>query len=134
MRAREPKDENARAVRKILESLDDALRTTFRIVDREELDRLGADPEAPFALAASPGYVLDDRVDGDVMQPNPGMSHGHHPDLEDMHTGFIAKGAGIRAGTVVPMMSLTDVAPLVAALLDLKFEARDGMLIRGLLS
>lgn len=108
-------------------------RSLFRIVEREELDALGADPDAPFALAAAPGFVIDDRGDPPALQPNPGMSHGHHPDLPDMHTGFVAKGAGIRAGAVAPLLPLTAIAPLVAALLGLDFEAPDGVAYPGLL-
>jgi hypothetical protein len=123
----------AREVRDVLESLPAAVRETFRIVDRDELELLGADPDAPFALAASAGFVLDDRAAGPAFQPNPGMSHGHHPDDPDMHTGFVAKGAGIRAGASVPLLPLTGIAPLVADLLGLEFEAPDGMLYPGLL-
>ncbi len=121
-------------VRRVLDALPAPKRALFRIIEREELDRLGADPDAPFALAASPGFVLDDRADAPDLQPNPGMSHGHHPDLPDMHTGFVAKGAGIRAGARAPMLSLTSIAPIVAALLDLDFDAPDGVLIPGLLT
>ncbi len=78
------------------------MRQLFRIVEREELDAFGADPGAPFALAAAPGFVIDDRSDPPDLQSNPGMSHGHHNDLADMNTGFIAKGAGIRAGACAP--------------------------------
>jgi predicted AlkP superfamily pyrophosphatase or phosphodiesterase len=126
--------QDAETVRRVLDELPESTKQLFRIVEREELDRLGADPEAPFALAASPGFVIDDRSDPPVLQPNPGMSHGHHPDLPDMHTGFVAKGAGIRAGAVVPLMPLTAIAPLVAELLGLEFHAPDGMVYPGVLA
>ena len=58
------------------------------------------------------------------------MSHGHHPDEPDLHTGFVAKGAGIRAGACAPMLPLTAIAPLVAELLGLEF---DGVVYPGLL-
>ncbi|HYR30137.1 MAG TPA: hypothetical protein VEU30_16850 [Thermoanaerobaculia bacterium] len=110
------------------------MRQLFRLIEREEMDDLGADPGAPFALAACPGFVIDDRVDPPDMQPNPGMSHGHHNDLADMNTGFIAKGAGIRAGACASMLPLTAIAPLVAELLGLDFDAPDGLLYTGLLT
>ena len=61
------------------------------------------------------------------------MSHGHHPDEPDMNTGFVAKGAGIRAGACAPLLPLTAIAPLVAELLGLDFDAPDGVLYPGLL-
>lgn len=62
------------------------------------------------------------------------MSHGHHNDDPDMNTGFVAKGAGIRAGAIAPELSLTHIAPLVAELLAVDFDAPDGVLYPGLLS
>lgn len=132
LRARD--DAGVTAVRNVLDELPAAKRALFRIIEREELDLLGADPEAPFALAAERGFVIDDRTEPPDLQPNPGMSHGHHNDLEDMNTGFIAKGAGIRAGASAPMLPLTAIAPLVAELLGLDFDAPDGVLYPGLLS
>jgi predicted AlkP superfamily pyrophosphatase or phosphodiesterase len=133
LRVAAPADQNVAAVRRVLDGLPAALRATFRIVERDELQALGADPDAPFALAAESGFVLDDRVEGPVMQPNPGMSHGHHNDHPDMHTGFIAKGAGIRAGAKIDLLPLTSIAPLVVELLGLDFNAPDGVLYPGLI-
>lgn len=132
LRVRE--DADVTAVRRVLDALPRATRDTFRIVERDELDALGSDPDAPFALAAAPGFVLDGRADAPDMHPNPGMSHGHHPDLADMNTGFVARGAGIRAGVSIPMMPLTAIAPLVTELLGLEFDAPDGGVYPGLLA
>ena len=126
-------NEDVAAVRRVLDELSPSMRRTFRIVEREELDRLGADPVAPFALAAASGFVIDDRTEPPDLQPNPGMSHGHHPDLAGMNTGFLAKGAGIRAGASASLLPLTGIAPLVAELLGLDFEAPDGVVYPGLL-
>lgn len=134
LRVQEPVDENVAAVRRVLDRLPEAMRQTFRIVEREELDELGADPDAPFALAASSGFIIDDRAEPPVLQPNPGMSHGHHCDHPDMHTGFVAKGAGVRAGASAPLLPLTAIAPLAAALLGLDFDAPDGVVYPGLLA
>lgn len=130
---REPADENVAAARRVLDALPASTRETFRIVEREELDRLGSDPDAPLALAAAPGFAIDDRGDGPAMRPNPGMTHGHHPDVPEMNTGFVAAGAGIRAGAAAPLLPLTCVAPLVAELLGLDFDAPDGEVYPGLL-
>lgn len=128
LRVREPADQNVEAVRQVLTS-----RENFRIVEKEELTALGSDPEAPLALAAASGFVIDDRVEPPAMQPNPGMSHGHHPDHPDMKTGLVAFGAGIRKGACAPTLPLTAIAPLIAELLGLDFTAPDGVLYRELL-
>jgi hypothetical protein len=134
LRVRKPVASTTKEVRRLLDRLPPGKRQTFRIVEREELDALGSDTEAPFALAAAPGFVIDDRTDGPDMQPNPGMSHGHHPDMPDMNTGLVARGAGIRSGASIPMLPLPSIAPLVAELLALDFDAPDGVVYPGLLA
>ena len=42
-------------------------------------------------------------------------------------------GPGFRAGALAPQLDLADVAPTVAELLKLPFEAPDGVAARGLL-
>ena len=133
LQVREPEERSVTAVRQVLEGLPPGTREMFRIVERAELDALGSDPDAPLALAAAAGFVLDESADPPDRAPNPGMSHGHHPELSDMNTGFVAAGAGIRAGAAAPLLQLTSLAPLVAALLDLDFDAPDGALYTGLL-
>lgn len=134
LRVQKPAARNTAAVRRVLEELPRGVREMFRIVERDELDALGSDPDAPFALAAAPGFVIDQRAELPDRHPNPGMSHGHHPEMADMDTGLVAAGAGIRAGAAAPVLQLTSLAPLVAALLGLDFEAPDGALYTGLLS
>jgi hypothetical protein len=134
LRVQPPVERNAAAVREVLNRLPRGTRDTFRIVERDELSRLGSDPDAPLALAAAPGFVLDSRTDPPDLQPNPGMSHGHHPENRDMDTGLVAAGAGIRAGAAAPLLQLADLAPLVAALLGLGFDAPDGQVYPGLLA
>jgi hypothetical protein len=133
LRVNQPADENIAAVREVLDRLPPGMRETFRIVERDELERLGSDPDAPLALASAPGFVLDRRAEPPDQQPNPGMSHGHHPENADMDTGLVAAGAGIRAGASAPVLQLTVLAPLVASLLGLDFDAPDGQAYPGLL-
>jgi hypothetical protein len=133
LRVRESGADAVAAVRELLDRLPPPVRRTFRVVERAELDSLGSDPDAPFALAASPGFVIDQRAEAPDMQPNPGMSHGHHPELADMDTGLVAAGAGLRAGAAAPLLHLTDLAPLVAGLLGIDFAAPDGVAWTGLL-
>lgn len=122
------------AVHTMLDALPRGVRTLFEIVDRRELDALGADPHASLALSAVPGVVFSPDREGASTQAAHGAGHGYHPDVADMMTGFIAAGAGIRAGAVVPMMPMQHVAPLVASLLGLDLPDVDGTLLPGLLA
>lgn len=123
----------AARVREIIASRPDAERRLFRVVEREELDRIGADPRVPFALTTIPGVSMSDAATGAAVAAAQGGTHGFYPDFPEIHTGFIGWGAGFRKGAVVPVMGLEDVAPLVAALLGLRFEAPDGILLPGVL-
>jgi len=49
-------------------------------------------------------------------------------------TGFVAAGAGVRDGAVLPLLPLEHIAPFVAALLGLDFQDVDGTLLPGLLA
>ncbi len=134
LRVREAEDEGAvQAVREVLASLPDSTRQRFRVLDRSELDALGAYPDAVLALAAAPGTMFGDHVTGPAVSGTWGATHGFLPSYPEMFTGFVAWGAGIRPGAEIPEMHLTDVAPLVAALLGLDFQAPDGVLRPGIL-
>lgn len=122
------------AVRAALDALPNGVRSLFRVVERAELDALGADPAAALALTAVPGVVFSPDREGPSTQAAHGAGHGFHPDLADMTTGFVAAGAGIRSGAVIPLLPMQHVAPLVTALLGLDLPAVDGVLLPGLLS
>jgi hypothetical protein len=121
-------------VRTLLDRLPPGERRLFRIVDRAELDRLGAAPGAALALAAERGVGFGEGAAGPAVAPARGGRHGYLPDVPDVYTGLLGWGAGFRAGAVAPLLGQEDVAPLVAALLGLRFTAPDGVLHAGLLS
>jgi len=135
LRLRDPGDRDAlERVREILEAQPPGVRELFRVAERDELDRLGADPDAALALAAAPGVYLSGASQGPALRARSGGAHGYFPDVDDVHTGFLAWGAGVAEGREVPLMHLTDVAPIVAALLNLDFQAPDGVLRPGVLA
>jgi hypothetical protein len=74
-----------------------------------------------------------DRV-GTPTQAAHGAGHGYHPALDEMMTGFIAAGAGVRRGAVVPLLPLEHIAPLIAKLLGLDLPDVDGTLLPGLVA
>jgi predicted AlkP superfamily pyrophosphatase or phosphodiesterase len=142
----------AELVRERLDKLPTDQRKLFRIVDRHELDRMGADSAAVFALAATPGLVFSGSLGkaasiinngpGTSIQQNPseglffltsGGHHGYDPNIPEMYTGFIAIGPGIRKGGRIEELSEPDIAPLIATLLGFPFNAPDGKLPQGLL-
>ncbi|TCC96033.1 alkaline phosphatase family protein [Pedobacter hiemivivus] len=119
-------------VRKKLTELPDGYKSLFRIVERAELNKFGADPHASFALAPVKGVYIQDKDSGPVLGPTKGGAHGYFPDIPEIQTGFIAIGPGIEKGLLIEGIGLEDVAPTAAALLGIKFNAPDGKAIKAL--
>jgi predicted AlkP superfamily pyrophosphatase or phosphodiesterase len=119
-------------VETILNDLPYAQKKLFRIIDRKELDKTGADPQVCLALAAIPGISFSNATDGDIVKPGSGGTHGHYPDFPEIQTGFLAFGVGLGKQKIIHEMGLEDIAPIVASLLDLKMTDMDGVLYPGL--
>jgi predicted AlkP superfamily pyrophosphatase or phosphodiesterase len=144
-------EEIVKAVTDSLNQLPKDKLKLFRIIDRNELDRMGADSNALMALAATPGLVFsgsskpkqtENHGPGTLVQnnkleglfiPTTGGHHGYDPNIPEMYTGFIAAGAGIKKGGHIKEMKLVDIAPLIAKLLNIEFKSPDGKLKPGIL-
>lgn len=119
----------------ILNGLPEEQRKLFRIIDRSELDSSGSNPEVALALAMEKGVVVNNDVSGELIKTRKkGGNHGYYPDFDEIHTGFIAFGAGIEKQQRTGSMGIQDISALVAALLDLPFTSPDGVLIPGILT
>lgn len=114
-------------VNEILEAIPEAQKKHFRIVNRSELDQIGADPDVALALTGKDGTVFGSGVEGEeISAVKSGGSHGFFPDFHEIHTGFIGWGAGFNKKTSIPFMGLEDISPIISKLLDIPFEAPDG--------
>jgi predicted AlkP superfamily pyrophosphatase or phosphodiesterase len=133
------KDKNDKAtiekVKALLNALPANEKKLFRIVDRAELDKIGANPEVAIGLAMSKGVVADNNAKGELVsiKKKEGGNHGYFPDFDEINTGFIATGAGIGKHNEIESMGIKDISPLIASLLNLPFKAPDGVLIPGIL-
>jgi len=108
----------------------------YTIVSRQELDALGAMTNAAFALAAAPGHAIGGQCRGAPVRESgdrvAGL-HGYLPSLPRMATGFIAAGAGGRAGVALERVRLVDVAPTAARLLGLAAPPVEGRVLDEIL-
>ncbi len=120
-------------VEQLLQALPASYRKLFRVVDKKELEKVGADPNAMLALAPIQGISMNAAATGDVLNPAKGGTHGYFPDFAQIRTGFVGYGPGFGASTVIPEMGLEDIAPLVARLLNIPFNAPDGILLPGII-
>lgn len=131
---KDPNDQKtADQVRQILNDLPVKYKKLFRVVDREALDEVGADPHAKLALAPVPGVSMSSSTSGEVLKAARGGTHGFYPDFKEIETGFVAWGAGIANHKQLSTIGLEDIAPIVAHLLQLDFNPKEGTLFPGIL-
>ncbi len=119
----------AQKARDALNALPESTRTKFRIIDQQELARIGADPRAAFALTATQGIAFQRDIEGDAIYST--ALHGRHgslptPESPNNYTGFLASGPGIGPGVVMDEVGIEDVAPTIATLLGVDLGERDG--------
>ncbi|MFP4094643.1 MAG: alkaline phosphatase family protein [Cyclobacteriaceae bacterium] len=130
---KDPKDKkSAEMVRKKLAELPQNYRKLFRVVERAELDEVGADPKAVLALAPVPGVNMSSSPEGPVLKAARGGTHGFYPDFKEIETGFVAWGAGIAEKKQLATIGMEDIAPVIAHLLRLDFQPKDGILYPGI--
>jgi predicted AlkP superfamily phosphohydrolase/phosphomutase len=106
----------------------------FRIIDRRQLDAIGANPEVALALSGLNGASFGNSASGEAVLPGKGGTHGYFPDFQEIRTGFVAAGPGIRRGGIIPQMNLKDIAPVVAQVLGFPFPSAEGKIPGGLLT
>ena len=119
-------------VKSMLENLPENYKKLFRVLDRAALDKVGADPNAALGLAPIQGVSFSPSSQGTVLKPAKGGTHGFYPDFDEIETGFIAWGAGIRENVEIQEMSLVDVAAVVNYLLNLKMDLPESNLYPGI--
>jgi len=103
-------------------------------ISKDELKKRGSYPDAEFALAASPGYLLTGARTSEIFLPLPTIKgmHGYLPELPDMATGFIASGPAFREDYTIPFIRMIDVAPTLAKLWGGELTEADGVAVTGI--
>jgi len=131
---KDPNDtQTKKKVEHILKMLSPGIKKLFRVIDRNELDRIGTAPNAALALAAIQGVVFNASLEGSLIMPVKSGTHGYFPDSKEIQTGFIVYGAGIRKGVTIPVMDIIDIAPLVAQMLGIALIGAEGVAYPGVL-
>lgn len=125
-------EESAKKAREALEKAAvQKERILYRIIDRKELDQLGYDPRAAFALVPEKGIAFDSSREGELTRAGDGThgTHGHLPTRAGLATGFIAGGPGIKKGLVLDRMHVIDIGPTLAKLMGLEMKDVDGRVL-----
>lgn len=102
----------------------------YTVIDRKQLDELGYNPRAAFALEAEEGIAFTGTTSGNLLAGKAGSKgqHGYLPTKKKLHTGFILSGGGVQPG-VIETMRLIDIAPTLARFLGLEMKDVDGRVL-----
>lgn len=127
------KDKNDKATLKKVQALlaaqPDSLKGYFAVLDRAKLDAVGADPNVQLALTGLHGTSFGAKAEK-LVEPFSKVkgTHGFYPDHQQIRTGFVAFGPGLRKGVLIKEMNMTDVAPVISKLAGLEMTGMDGKL------
>lgn len=127
-----PQDEKLRteveaAFREIHEKSDSPI---WRIINRQEAARIGADPRAVLFLDAAPLYVMSSRLTGAATGSSEmRAASGHLPQRSEMRAALVIAGRGVKAGVRLEFARLVDIAPTVSRLLGLELRSARGRVI-----
>jgi hypothetical protein len=125
---KDPADEATRTrVRAVLDKLaaDPALGVD-RILDADALRAGGGFPTASFLIGLRPGWQVAPAPLGPPTSAGRGGTHGHLPDLPDLHASLFMVGAGVPAGRNLGVVDMRDIAPTVARRLGVSLPSADG--------
>src|SRR5699024_5829922 len=106
------------SVRNILKGSDEYQEGLFEILERSDLDIMGANKDAALAIATKEVVSVSNKYDGKAItlqDPPYKSTHGYDPEYESMQTAFLVVGPGIKH-VDVKKIKLVDVAPFIGDL------------------
>jgi predicted AlkP superfamily pyrophosphatase or phosphodiesterase len=107
----------------------------WRIIDRRDAARLGADPRAWFFLDAAPLYRMGSGAAGrTVSGASVRASSGYLPQRSELRAALILAGNGVKPGVRIEYARLIDIAPTVVRLLGLEMRSARGRVLNEVLA
>lgn len=105
-----------------------------RILERDEIAKLGSNPQAFIMLDPADGFTFGSRLAGEPVADfgKAGTTHGMHgqlPDRPGLEAALIVAGPGIRPGVSLRQVRMIDIAPTLAAAMGLSMPGAEGRLI-----
>jgi predicted AlkP superfamily pyrophosphatase or phosphodiesterase len=106
-----------------------------RVVSQDELERLGAVPNATIMLDAAPRYTFGGELTGPEEHETQDYrgTHGQLPSRAELRSALIVYGEAAKVGARMPLARMIDIAPTAAGLLRLRFPVVEGSPIRELI-
>jgi predicted AlkP superfamily pyrophosphatase or phosphodiesterase len=116
------------AVRALLDRLAaDPAHGIDRVLDAAALRARGGFPSAAFLVGLRPDWHAGSGLSGALVgKAAVGGTHGHLPDLPDLHAAFFVVGPGVPAGRALGLIDMRDIATTLARRLNLSLPAAEG--------
>jgi len=96
------------------------------ILDREEIARLGGNPNADFWIDMVPGFMISHHLGGSLAASRDRRgTHGYSPTHPEMDSVFIMTGKGIEPGLNLGRIDMRSIAPTMAQALDLALPSAE---------
>jgi predicted AlkP superfamily pyrophosphatase or phosphodiesterase len=95
-----------------------------RVLEGDEIKKLGGFPDAAFFVELEPGYALGTALAGPMTVTAPGTgTHGYLPDRPEMQASFFVLGRGVAASRNLGMIDMRQIAPTLAKILGVPFPS-----------
>ena len=120
-----------REVRELLTKLaTDPANGIDRVLDADELRKVGGFPSAAFFVSVKPGWRMGSALDGPlVSKTKPGGTHGELPDVPELRAAFFVVGPRVASGRSLGVIDMRDIASTLARLVGLSFASSDGKIL-----
>ena len=120
------KEQVKEILNKIASDKDNGIKNVY---DKEDLKKLKGFPNADFALNAREGYAFSNECEGKLITDSgkTKATHGYSPKNKQLYFSYFIMGPGIPKGKkITEAIKLIDVAPTLAALMNVPFPDAEG--------
>jgi predicted AlkP superfamily pyrophosphatase or phosphodiesterase len=98
-----------------------------RIVESDELKKLGGFPNASFLVDLKSGYQFDSSLNGEIRRDTKqNGTHGYLPEHPELRSSFFIVGAGIAKARDLGVIDMRQIAPTIAGLFGGSLPTADG--------
>jgi predicted AlkP superfamily pyrophosphatase or phosphodiesterase len=97
----------------------------LKVFERDEIIKLGGNPDAALMLEAADGYSFGNNLTGELIIPSRQKgTHGYLPTRYE--ASFIASGAGVKPERTIGQVRMIDIGPTIARTLGLSLGDAQG--------
>jgi predicted AlkP superfamily pyrophosphatase or phosphodiesterase len=115
-------------VKALLQRLtNDPESSIYKVLEEGEINDLKGFSGASFVVCAKPGFRFGRKLIGEVITKGElAGAHGYLPELNSMDASFFLAGAHVPVGRQLERIDMCDIAPTLAALLEIKLPSAQG--------